>query len=271
MTKTTATSLALCLSFSLLTACAGPRPEQTAGTQQVCTGGQNSLTIPPTPATQAAMDALISEEKKQLDDILRGVAAGDAGAQIELGLRYANGTDVPQNGERAFRLFDAAARQGNAVGLFFLGSAFANGLGVEKNDAQAVFLWEEASRLGHPLSQYWLGFMIANGRIMGEGNWCAALPLLEAAAARDIPDASFMLGNAYDSGALGTPDYERAADWYRNASRKELNQKAQYNLRVLIERYQAKWREGDPGVAPPPKPAEQPKLKIKDSSANNVG
>jgi TPR repeat protein len=267
--RQTLSTFAIMISLALGACAKTPTIAETPSAPKMqCSGQSSAFTNPPTPATQVAMDQLTAGESKALSDLFVGVGNGDPASQIELGLRYANGTGVPTDPERAFRLFQAAASQNNAVGMFFLGSAYSNGLGVEANDTQAIFIWEESARLGHPMSQYWLGFMIANGRGGIQANWCTAVPLFEAAAARDHPDAAFMLGAGYELGAFAEPDYERAAMWFRKAYEKYPNAKAQLSLRGLIERHLVKWQEGDPGKPPPP---PEPKLEINDKSVGNVG
>ncbi len=269
------------LGATLLAACAnlpsqqhksfGGVADKTEATAQRCVGINAGLSQLATVETQNARNELEKAEKLSVDELFSRVAVGDSVAQVELGLRYANGKALPLNPDRAFNLFVAAAKQGSADGLFFLGTAYSNGLGIDKNDGAAILIWEDAARQGHPLAQYWLGFMIANGRGGVAADWCAAMPLFESAAQQDVPDAAFMLGVSYHVGYTDLPNYKKAADWYRKATAKQLNQKAQLNLRKLIEEYLVDWQEGDPGKPPPPKPLEVPTIDFKDKSAGNVG
>jgi uncharacterized protein len=268
-TQLTPTLRLTVLSLMLSACTAAPDSVQTGKTPNVpCTEQSSVFTALPTPETQAAIDALAATESTTQQLLFEGVGKGDASSQIELGLRYANGTGVAKDPDRAFRLFEAAARQNNAVGKFFLGSAYSNGMGVDVNETQAVLIWEEAARLGHPMSQYWLGFMIAHGRGGIQANWCAAAPLFKAAAERDHPDAAFMLGAGYELGSFSEPDYESAAKWFRKAYAKYPNVRAQLSLRGLIDRHLVKWQEGDPGKPPPP---PEPKLELQDKSVGDVG
>lgn len=246
----------------------------------VCSGAGQGLSASPTPDTRAAMNAYKAAMKMTLAELQDGVAKGDSSAQVELGLRYANAAEVAADPDRALSLFKAAAKQGNPLAFYFIGIAYAQGSGVDKDESRAVPFWEEAAKVGYPNAQYWLGFYIANGRGGIDKNWCASIPLFEAAAAENITDAAFMLGVAYQTGEVAGdvegPDYEKAANWYRKANKIEFNQKAQYNLRLLIERYQIQWKKGDPGKPAPPRPKQtqqQPskKLDIKDPTVDSVG
>ena len=63
---------------------------------------------------------------------------GNAGAQFNLGLMYANGQGVPKDDQQAVVWYLKAAEQGVAVAQFNLGLRYANGQGVPKDDQQAV-------------------------------------------------------------------------------------------------------------------------------------
>jgi TPR repeat protein len=213
----------------------------------------------------------IQEDLKNADigSIYESVAQGSVPAQIELALRLANGSGMAKDDARAVALLQMAADTANPVAIYYLGVAYANGMGVPKDEGMAIPLWEHAARAGYPDAQYWLGFMIANGRAGIASDWCAAAAFFEAAAEQGVSDAAFMLGSAYHQGKLGQND-ELAARWYRKAIDGRINQKAQYNLRLLIEAYRVKWQPGDPGVAPPPAP-EDKQLRLREKEPDHVG
>ena len=275
LTKTT-TCLFSGVVLLLFAACA----EQPAVKQQQaansCWSTGGGLTSKPNAETLKAMADEEIANKMSVSELTEAAATGDASAQVELGYRYANGDGIPKDDNRAYSLFRTAAERNHPIALFALGTAHSNGVGVPKDDAPAIAIWESAARQGYANAQYWLGFMIANGRGGVEANWCAALSLFEAAAKGGVPDAAFMIGTAFHLGKMGEPNYAEAAKWYRFASSKVLNQKAQYNLRLLIEEGHIKWQEGDPGTpsaindsGPDHKPARQ--LRMKDKSADSVG
>lgn len=64
--------------------------------------------------------------------------AGDAEAQLQMGMRYATGDGVVQNDKEAARWFERAARQGLAEAEYEYGLALLNGRGVVQ-DHQAAF------------------------------------------------------------------------------------------------------------------------------------
>ena len=260
--------------FPIVTSCTTQKHETPP---EQCTGHGTGLSVAPTESTKAASAAQDAAAKLTIDQLHGAVGRGDTAAIVELGLRHVNGTSITQDSEAAVKYFRISADQGNPIGLFYLGTALANGVGLPKEESMAVFFWEQAAQQGYGMAQYWLGFFIANGRGGIGSNWCAAAPLFEAAAADNVTDAAFMLGVMYQEGRGVEPNYDKAAGWYRKANAIEFNQKAQYNLRFMIERYQIEWQPGDPGAPPPPKEwmipkgENAPKLELKDNSAANVG
>jgi hypothetical protein len=84
-------------------------------------------------------------------------ARGDAEAQLQLGLRYAEGDGVIQNDKEATKWFALAAKQGMAEAQYHYGLALLQGRGVVQ-DYQAGFSWiEKPARRGYAKAQYTLG------------------------------------------------------------------------------------------------------------------
>jgi TPR repeat protein len=84
-------------------------------------------------------------------------AQGDAEAQLQLGLRYAEGSGVIQNDKEAAKWFALAAKQGLAEAQYHYGLAVLQGRGVVQ-DYQAAFNWiEKPARRGYAKAQYSLG------------------------------------------------------------------------------------------------------------------
>jgi len=84
-------------------------------------------------------------------------AAGDADAQLQLGLRYAEGDGVIQNDKEATKWFALAAKQGLTEAQYHYGLALLKGRGVVQ-DYQAAFSWiEKSAKRGNAKAQYSLG------------------------------------------------------------------------------------------------------------------
>ena len=90
-------------------------------------------------------------------------AQGDAEAQLQLGMRYAEGDGVIQNDKEAARWFALAAKQGLAEAQYQYGLALLQGRGVVQ-DYKAAFSWiEKPAQRGYAKAQYSLGELYRYG------------------------------------------------------------------------------------------------------------
>ncbi len=74
------------------------------------------------------------------DAVKKAAEQGDASAQFNLGLMYANGDGVPEDDAEAVHWYRQAAEQGIISAQFTLGFMYANGDGVPEDDIQA-YAW----------------------------------------------------------------------------------------------------------------------------------
>jgi hypothetical protein len=97
---------------------------------------------------------------------LRSLArSGNATAQFELGVRYYNGQDVPQNNLEAARLYRLAATQGHVWARYNLGVMYEAGIGVNKNYNEAAQWYRLAASQGHGPSQKSLELLVRMGYV----------------------------------------------------------------------------------------------------------
>jgi hypothetical protein len=90
-------------------------------------------------------------------------AQGDAEAQLQLGLRYAEGDGVIQNDKEAAKWLALAAKQGLAEAQYHYGLALLKGRGVVQ-DYHAAFSWiEKPAQRGYAKAQYSLGELYRYG------------------------------------------------------------------------------------------------------------
>jgi uncharacterized protein len=90
-------------------------------------------------------------------------AQGDPEAQLQLGLRYAEGDGVIQNDKEAARWFALAAKQDLAEAQYQYGLALLRGRGVVQ-DYHAAFSWiEKPAQRGYAKAQYSLGELYRYG------------------------------------------------------------------------------------------------------------
>lgn len=92
-----------------------------------------------------------------LDGALQAKAEqGDAGAQVQLGLRYIDGTGFPQDEAKAAEWFRRAALQGNAQGQLELGVMYVNGEGIPVDLPEGYAWYSLAARQGNTDAQGYL-------------------------------------------------------------------------------------------------------------------
>lgn len=178
-------------------------------------------------------------------------AANDINAVTEMSVRYVQGNGVPKDEKKALELLGRGVAKNHPVATYLMGVAHAAGIGVPQDDAKAVVWFERAANLGNSDGQYWLAFMTAHGRGGITASWENAYPLMLKAAELGHSDARFMLGYMYHSGNGVQQDFETAAMWYRRASEPQINQKAQMNIKLMIEEGKIKPQPADTHASAP--------------------
>lgn len=97
---------------------------------------------------------------------------GNAAAQRELAIRYAEGREVPQDDVRAVKWFRLAAKRGDAESQYRLAVCYEKGVGVEPDSARARKWYRRAASKGHTGAAaairapyraigVWIGFLLA--------------------------------------------------------------------------------------------------------------
>ena len=109
--------------------------------------------------------------------------AGDAEAQLTLGLLHYQGDGTAQDSAKAREWFEKAAAQGSPEAQYRLGLIYESGIGVTPDDAQAAAWWEKAAAQGFPEAQYNLGIFYKQGRGVAQ-NTTKARAWFEKAAAQ---------------------------------------------------------------------------------------
>ena len=111
-----------------------------------------------------AISALQNSDYATAQSIFHELAEdGDADAQHNLGLMYANGVGVPQNDEEAVSWWRLAADQGYAPSQARLGEAYLLGAGVPLDYGAAVRWHRAAAEQEYPMAHYALGMMYSQG------------------------------------------------------------------------------------------------------------
>jgi hypothetical protein len=117
----------------------------------------------------------------------------------------------------ARRLLLPLAEAGNADAQIMLGIMYENGLGVPQNDSVAVTWYCKAADQGQANAQCNLGYMYYNGRGITRDYGAAATWFCKAAE-QGHTSSQFNLGIMYENGLGVAQDYATAASWYRKAA-----------------------------------------------------
>lgn len=110
---------------------------------------------------------LIEDTRLEVDNFALTTSlakSGDAEAQNNLGLLYANGEGVAQDIKQAAEWYRKAAAQGHAEAQVKLGMMYDLGYGVAQDYKQALEWIRKAAVQGHAKAQYNLGFMYSMGQ-----------------------------------------------------------------------------------------------------------
>ena len=83
------------------------------------------------------------------EELVKYAESGDAVAQCDLGVCYANGSGIAKDSYEAFKWFKLSAEQGYARGMRNLGICYYNGAGVSQDYGEAVKWWKKAAEKGH--------------------------------------------------------------------------------------------------------------------------
>lgn len=150
---------------------------------------------------------------------LRQAAAnGDALAQFEVGLRFAEAKGVPQDFSQAATWYQRAAAQGLANAQYRLGQLYDRGLGVTADPGRARVWYGRAAEQGNVRAMHNLAVFSAS-RTDTAPDYPSAVQWFTEAANRGLADSQYNLGILYESG-LGVPaSLVEAYKWYALAAR----------------------------------------------------
>jgi len=167
-------------------------------------------TTPPAPSQKSPADIEGSPEWVQ-----KKLAQGKLEDVVDLGVKYAAGDGVSQDGKKAVRLFVCAATWGDVRAECCLGIAFANGIGASpKNGLKARDWLEAAAREDYAEAQSNLGRSLWTGED-GLTNYAQAYEWIARAAAHGLPEAEANLGIMYHDGIGVEQDMVESLKWFQ--------------------------------------------------------
>jgi|GEM_PF-1265524 len=143
--------------------------------------------------------------------------AGDAQAQLDLGLLILEGKGTNRDPAQAAKWLRQAADKGLAEAQYQLGLLLDDGRGVEKNKAEAAEWFRKAAQSGDIDASSALAEMYLTGDGVPKDEAMAARLFQPAANQNDI-DAQVTLGKLYQQGVGVAKSYNDASLWLRKAA-----------------------------------------------------
>ncbi|BDV37965.1 peptidoglycan-binding protein [Methylocystis bryophila] len=143
---------------------------------------------------------------------------GDAKAQFELGLRYAEGRGgLARDPQLAAQWFAKSADQGLALAQYRLGSLYEKGVSVERDLGRARSLYEKAANAGNARAMHNLGVLfVENGD--GWPDYVSAAGWFRKAAELGVRDSQFNLAVLYARGTGVEENLVQAYMWFSVAA-----------------------------------------------------
>jgi localization factor PodJL len=149
---------------------------------------------------------------------LRAAAlAGDAAAEFEIAMRFAEGHEVAASNEEAARWMSRAAKQGLTLAQFRLGGFYEKGTGVKKDLAAARDLYMAAANKGNGKAMHNLAVLYAEG-IDGPADYRTASHWFRKAADHGIMDSQYNLAILYARGIGVEQNYAESYKWFALAA-----------------------------------------------------
>ncbi|WP_369589052.1 tetratricopeptide repeat protein [Kingella oralis] len=118
------------------------------------------------------------------------------------------------NYNKALRLLQPLAQQGDAYAQHNLGIMHYQGKGIAQDYQQARAWWQKAANQGYAAAQYNLGMMYIKGRGVAQ-NYQQAFAWCQKAANQGFADAQNNLGVMYANGKGVAKDYQQAKAWWQ--------------------------------------------------------
>lgn len=176
--------------------------------------GPSVTPAPSKPVASAPLGNVPASERA-----LRAAAvAGNPAAQYEVGQRYANGDNVPQDLAQAAYWYNQAADQGLAIAQYRLATLYEKGRGLAKDDAKARIWYEKAATKGNVKAMHNLAVIYAEGRGTRQ-DFTTAARWFSDAADHGLGDSQYNLAILQERG-LGVPqDLGLAYKWLTIAAK----------------------------------------------------
>lgn len=159
----------------------------------------------------------LPDDKKAVAYLEKAAYKNYGEAQHALGFRYSKGSSVPRDDEMALRLYQMAAENGIS------GAAYNLALWQERAyNPDGAFKWlERAALLGNVSAMLKLAMIYDDESKAETHDSASACVWYETAAEKGSIEATFLLGEHYETGEGVTKDMKRAVELYETAAKAE--------------------------------------------------
>ncbi len=172
-----------------------------------------TATTPPATAPKPVQAAALTP----LDRLTAQANAGNARAELIVGLKYLDGDGIPVSEPDAAKWLERAAEQGMPVAQYRLGTMYERGRGVKADPARAVHWYSLAAQAGNRKAMHNLAVAYSSGAGTTK-NLAEAARWFSKAAALGLADSQFNLAVLYERG-MGVPQsLIDAYKWYAIAA-----------------------------------------------------
>ena len=160
---------------------------------------------------------------------------GHVKSQASLGHIYDSGkAGVPKDYEKALKWYMLAAEQGNSLSLFSLAQMYLSGHGVPQDSVEGMRLYHLAAEQGDNSTIIWfLGEIYAEGKHVAQDHQEARRWFELAATDNDA--LQLILGEKYETGDFGQPDYRKAVKYYKLSAYSPYTPQAKLKLGAMYE------------------------------------
>lgn len=153
--------------------------------------------------------------------VLAGAASAGPVEEGRLALRGADG--VPANLPRAFQLFSAAAKKGDAMAAYYLGMMYQNGMAVTRDLKAAAHWLQFSANRQIPAAMYALARLYLSGEGVKRDE-LAARRWIEKAADLEYPEAVMAMAIGLRDGSMGFERNEALAETQMRFAHRALKQ-----------------------------------------------
>ena len=181
----------------------------------MCTGFLLMQYFGPKPEADTIVTSALTTP--ELRDLEAKANQGVAGAELLLGLRYADGDGIEANAAEAAKWLEKAAQQGVAIAQYRLGTLYEKGLGIAADPKIAADWYTKAAELGNVKAMHNLAVAYANGNGR-EANYGEAARWFRSAADHGLADSQFNLAVLHERGLGVEASLADAYRWYAIAA-----------------------------------------------------